>query len=184
MDNISHFIITEAERERYIDALTPELVLLRTKAGISQEELADLIGISRQTYGTIERQTRRMSWSTFLSLLFFYFSNQKTRTMIESIDALPTQISQKFNAGNKVNEFDINEILGKGGDKITEKLDEQALHSIKSLVLIEYARCTKTPGDIVIRSFDGMDFSIAEYDNTAIDRALDAIKDKQDSYEK
>ena len=62
--NQGKWTLTSAEKEKYISALTPELVVLRTKAEISQEELAELIGISRQTYGAIERKVRQMSWST------------------------------------------------------------------------------------------------------------------------
>ena len=47
--NQGKWILTNAEKEKYISALTPELVVLRTKAEISQEERAELIGISRQT---------------------------------------------------------------------------------------------------------------------------------------
>lgn len=64
--------ISKEEKEKLITTLTPELVVLRAKAGISQEELSDLIGVSRQTYSAIERGAKQMSWSTFLSLILFY----------------------------------------------------------------------------------------------------------------
>ena len=38
--------ISKEEKEKLITTLTPELVVLRAKAGISQEELSDLIGVS------------------------------------------------------------------------------------------------------------------------------------------
>ena len=57
MENQSNWLLTEEEKDKFISALTPELVLLRTKAEISQEELASLIGVSRQTYGAIERKS-------------------------------------------------------------------------------------------------------------------------------
>ena len=58
MEEISKFFLTEEEKDKFIDALTPELALLRAKVEISQEEIANLIGISRQTYGSIERKAR------------------------------------------------------------------------------------------------------------------------------
>ena len=62
MQTNSNWSLSTEEKNRLIAALSPELATLRTKAEISQEELAELIGISRQTYGTIERGTREMSW--------------------------------------------------------------------------------------------------------------------------
>ena len=69
--------ISKEEKKKLITMLAPELVVLRAKAGISQEELSDLIGVSRQTYSAIERGAKQMSWSTFLSLILFYDCNQK-----------------------------------------------------------------------------------------------------------
>lgn len=78
-----------------ITTLTPELVVLRAKAGVSQEELSDLIGVSRQTYSAIERGAKQMSWSTFLSLVLFYDCNQKTHEVLRSIKAIPQEVMSK-----------------------------------------------------------------------------------------
>lgn len=55
--------ISKEEKKKLITMLAPELVVLRAKAGISQEELSDLIGVSRQTYSAIERGAKQMPWS-------------------------------------------------------------------------------------------------------------------------
>ena len=78
MENFTKWAITDKEKEKYIDALSNELIMLRNKAGVSQEELSYIIGVSRQTYGSIERKNRKMSWSTFLALLMFYDYNKNT----------------------------------------------------------------------------------------------------------
>jgi len=41
-------------KEKFIDTLTNELKVLRAKAGITQQELADRLGVSRRTYGIID----------------------------------------------------------------------------------------------------------------------------------
>ena len=46
-------IYPEDKREDVINILTEELPLLRAKLGISQENLCDIVGISRQTYSGI-----------------------------------------------------------------------------------------------------------------------------------
>lgn len=79
----------ETEKEKLISALTPELMMLRTKAEISQGELANLIGVSRQTYGAIARGARKMTWGTYLSLILFYDYKHMTHTFIRNIDVFP-----------------------------------------------------------------------------------------------
>jgi len=107
MQTNSNWSLSTEEKNRLIAALSPELATLRTKAEISQEELAELIGISRQTYGTIERGTREMSWSTFLSLVLFYDFNHKTHQMLRSIKAIPQEIMKKFNAVDETREINL-----------------------------------------------------------------------------
>lgn len=159
MENQAYWSLTDEEKDKFISALTPELVLLRTKAEISQEELAMLIGTSRQTYGAIERKSRRMSWSMFLSLIMFYDYNQKTHQMIRAIGAFPYDIIKHYNGGLDLHEVEIGSLLGDGMKTIVDCLDEQALRSIRTLIMVEWARCTQTPGDVVIKSFDGKNFS-------------------------
>lgn len=159
MQTNSNWSLSTEEKNRLIAALSPELATLRTKAEISQEELAELIGISRQTYGTIERGTREMSWSTFLSLVLFYDYNHKTHQMLRSIKAIPQEIMKKFNAVDETREINLGLFLGEGADIIIDSLDEQARQSIRTMILLEYARCTSTPGDVVIKSFDGKNFT-------------------------
>ena len=66
--------LSEDSKNKYIEKLSDELITLRAKAGIQQEEIARMIGVSRQTYGEIERKSKKMSWGTYLSLLFFFVS--------------------------------------------------------------------------------------------------------------
>ncbi len=178
MENHEDWLLTDEEKEKFISALTPELVVLRTKAGISQEELASLIGISRQTYGAIERKSRRMSWSTFLSLVMFYDYNRKTHQMIRAIGAFPEEIIKHFNEGADPNEMEIESLLGEGIRPIADALDEQALRSIKTLIMVEYARCTNTPGDVVVKSFDGKRFGAISQGSVCATKAIKAIKER------
>lgn len=59
------------EREKLIRTLTENLPLLRAKLNISQEQIARIIGISRQTYSSVENQRREMSWQIYLALILF-----------------------------------------------------------------------------------------------------------------
>lgn len=47
-------VVNQIDRDCLIDILTDELSVLRAKIGIKQEELIDILGISKQTYSAIE----------------------------------------------------------------------------------------------------------------------------------
>ena len=67
--------IDKSYKDTCIELLYENLVSLRAKADITQAEIANIIGISRQTYYAIETGQRTMSWNTYLSLLLFFDTN-------------------------------------------------------------------------------------------------------------
>lgn len=154
MENRENWLITEKEKEQLIEELTDALAALRAKAGVSQDELSKIIGISRQTYGDIERKKRKMAWSTYLSLILFFDYTKATHKMIRTLSTFPSIFLNNSNeetmgSGIK-NEF-ISEIITK---EINKKLDDRALHAIKTVVMLEYARCSNLSSDLLIKSFD------------------------------
>ncbi len=180
MEAGSNFFLAEEEKDAFIDALTPELQTLRAKADVSQEELANIIGVSRQTYGTIERKTRKMSWNTYLSLILFYDYNKKTHSMVRSLDAFPHELIKRFNGGETMVELGIDGDFGEMGN-IFSSLDERAISTLKTILTMEYSRCNNVPSDAVVKFFEGIDFSVREdagsFSRTA--RALKNIKRKK-----
>ena len=97
MENKEKWTITEEEKNKFINALTEELPALRAKARVPQGELAKIIGISRQTYGAIERKKRNMSWNTYLSLIWFFDYNKSTHDMLRHLSAFPKDLVDKLN---------------------------------------------------------------------------------------
>ena len=65
---------------------------------------------------------------------------------------------------------DLNDIL--------KELDDQAMHSLRTMILVEYARCKKLPGDVVVKAYSGVDFMEAASD-AATEKALRNIKKKK-----
>lgn len=84
-------------RNELISLLRNELPVLRAKARISQEDLADKMGISRQTYSYLETGKREMSWTTFLALIGYFQNNEDTRKMLENIEGLSEGIETIMN---------------------------------------------------------------------------------------
>ena len=60
--------MNEKTKELLVERMTENLVVLRAKLGITQAELADIAGMSRQTILAIEKKQRTMTWNTFLSI--------------------------------------------------------------------------------------------------------------------
>lgn len=77
-------MIDETEKEELIQTMSAILPVLRAAIGISQGEIAEYIGISRQTYCALEIGKRQMSWNTFLSLFLFFISNSETNNLLKT----------------------------------------------------------------------------------------------------
>ncbi len=79
-------------RKRLIARLTYDLPVLRARLGISQEELEKKIGISRQTYNSIETGKKKMPWTTFLALIAVFQNNSETLRMLRMIDGVEDEL--------------------------------------------------------------------------------------------
>lgn len=79
-------------RKELIQKLTRELPVLRARLGASQADIAERIGISRQTYNSIETKKREMNWTTFVALIAVFQNNQETKRMLGTIDGFEREI--------------------------------------------------------------------------------------------
>ena len=95
--------LDEARKEQLMDILINELKVLRAKVQISQKELAEMLGISRQTYVAIENKKAKMTWQHFIALLLLFRSNEDTAKMIDWIGAYPPDLENyvTLNGGYK-----------------------------------------------------------------------------------
>ncbi len=73
-------------REQLIKNMTDNLPMLRTRLGMTQEELADKIGVSRSTVISIENKKREMTWNTFLSLMLLFTKNETTNKLLNILE--------------------------------------------------------------------------------------------------
>lgn len=134
MESVSKWLLTDAEKDEFIATLAPNLQALRIQAEISQEELANLIEISRQTYSAIERKVRRMAWSTYLSLVLFFDHNQKTHKMLRMLSLFPKDLITRFNDGIDYSSFELSTFLGSKSQDIIDHLDDKAKQKWRSMV--------------------------------------------------
>ena len=95
-----YYELDEARKDQLIDILTKELRVLRAKARVSQQELANRMGVSRQTYGMIETEKQRMTWNHFMALLLLFRSNEGTAEIIDRIGAYPQELERYIKFGD------------------------------------------------------------------------------------
>lgn len=67
----------QKEQTEMIDVMTQALPYLRRELHISQTELANKVGVSRQMISLIERGLQPMTWTLFLAIVFFFKSNNE-----------------------------------------------------------------------------------------------------------
>ena len=87
LDSEVFFVLQSKEIEQAKESLAKELPVLRARIGITQEELCQIIGITRQTYSVIETRKKQMSQSVFISLLLYFHVNEHTRDLLERTGA-------------------------------------------------------------------------------------------------
>ena len=114
-------------------------------------------------------------WPTYLALIYFFDSISETREILRGLPAYPQELMIRFNDGKNLEpglfgQNDLNDVI--------RELDDQALHSLRTMILVEYARCKKLPGDIVVKAYDGVEFFDTVQD-AALETALRNIKNRK-----
>ena len=71
------------DKDELITNMTDNLVVLRNKLKLTQDDLAGKIGISRQTLVNIENKRRDMSWSTFVALIAVFRAECSTSDLLD-----------------------------------------------------------------------------------------------------
>ncbi len=137
----ARWVISDKKKDEYINKLLPQLATLRARVGVSQDELAGLIGISRQTYCLTESGSRSISWNTFLSIIMFYDYNSRTHDLIRSIGAFPEDLFYQFNLGQAKEDSFSKAGESIGASEMIDQLDESGKRTVKAVVAAEYARC-------------------------------------------
>jgi len=65
----------ERTREKLMEDLVKILPKIRRRLGISQTELGERVGLSRQTISSIERRKVQLTWNNYLALMMFVTAN-------------------------------------------------------------------------------------------------------------
>lgn len=84
------------DRGHYVRLMAQNLPVLRAGLGLSQSELAQIIGSTRQTISAAESGARELSWSNFISLLHVFTQNQKTGQLLQTLQIYTPELAAMF----------------------------------------------------------------------------------------
>lgn len=85
------------DRAVLIGRMASNLSVFRAKLGITQMQLANIIGLTRQTISAIENGQREMSWTVFLSLILFFWRNQSTKRLLVAFEIYTPALDNYLN---------------------------------------------------------------------------------------
>lgn len=88
-------------KDKYISLMAENLTLLRTSINLTQEDLAEIIGLSRYTLISIESGQRKMTWNTFLSLLLVFQKNEKSYKLMKTLEIYNDELNKYLAVDNK-----------------------------------------------------------------------------------
>lgn len=87
------------EKRKLQTCLAKNLKTLRSACGWSQETLASVIGVTRQTILAVENGKRDMTWTMFLAFSLVFLGNEKTRKEFMDSGAYTSGLAEFLNIG-------------------------------------------------------------------------------------
>jgi len=93
--------VSNERKQELCKVLASNLSTLRAKANMSQDELADRLGFSRQTISAVEGKKRDMQWSTFSAIVLFFLKDQETNHLMSALGILNDDVKNILNIKEK-----------------------------------------------------------------------------------
>ena len=97
MDKQKQERISPELKSKYARIMAENLPMLRARLNLTQTELGELIGVTRQTINSIESGSREISWGNFLSLLFLFTQNKSTQVLLPILGIYTPELACLFN---------------------------------------------------------------------------------------
>lgn len=84
----------EKEKDKIVKEFVELLPMLRARLGITQKELGERVGATRQTILFVENKRRQLIWSMFLSLAFLFVMDSRTRPFLMASGVINEELSK------------------------------------------------------------------------------------------
>jgi len=85
-------MMSKKRRDTLMSKMCDNISVFRAKLNVSQEDLADRLGVTRQTISAFESGQRNMTWSIFLALVLVFFKNQETKRLLVALEIYPKEL--------------------------------------------------------------------------------------------
>ena len=94
-------LISNERRLELCKVLALNLPTLRAKANLSQDDLADRLGFSRQTISAVENMKRDMQWSTFSAIVLFFSKDEEIKKLMTVMGVFDDAVKEMLSAESK-----------------------------------------------------------------------------------
>ena len=84
----------ESTKKKIICDFIELLPMLRVRLGLTQEQLGERIGTTRQTIISIENKKNPLTWSLFLAMFFLFFIEPGTRPFLLASGIINSELSK------------------------------------------------------------------------------------------
>ena len=86
----------ELKKETLLENMTVNLPVLRRARGLSQTELAELLGVARATVAVVENRKRKLSWEMYLALVLIFSKNEATEKLLYALNVYDEEVEAKL----------------------------------------------------------------------------------------
>ncbi len=86
--------MSQINKNELTKKMSDNLLVLRNKLRLNQAELAEKVGISRQTLLEIEKGKRIMQWNTFVALLTVFRADSSTSNLLEYFEIYTPELGR------------------------------------------------------------------------------------------
>ncbi len=100
---LKEYTLGKEERQKLAGSLAKNLKGYRCACGWSQEKLADIIGVTRQTILAVENGKRDMTWTMFMAFLLLFLNNERTRNDLVNSGVITAQLEEFLSLGEQNN---------------------------------------------------------------------------------
>lgn len=92
------------QKQTLMKTMAENLSILRSKLNLSQEDLAHMLGVTRQTISSFESGQREMTWSVFLALVLIFFRNEPTKRLLVALNIYTPELNDFLNTSKNTKE--------------------------------------------------------------------------------